>query len=150
MERVATQYQEDLPVVRPVVRRFDIEVGHCAQCRRHIQGRHALQTSDALGAAGVQLGPEVAALVVQNAHADGHAAGEVSDLLGTRFGLPVTPGISRICCIAPPVMRRRPTPNCAGRYEKAAATAAIVAQTVTAMVRCPNFMPSGRSREASP
>ena len=27
--RVATQYQEDLPVVRPLVRRFDIEVGHC-------------------------------------------------------------------------------------------------------------------------
>ena len=59
VERVATQYQEDLPVVRPVVRRFDIEVGHCAQCRRRVQGRHALQTSDALGAARVQLGPEV-------------------------------------------------------------------------------------------
>ena len=27
--RVASQYQEDLPVVRPVVRRFDVEVGHC-------------------------------------------------------------------------------------------------------------------------
>ena len=52
-------------MVRPVVRRFDIEVGHCAQCRRRVQGRHALQTSDALGAARVQLGPEVAALVVQ-------------------------------------------------------------------------------------
>ena len=65
VERVATQYQEDLPVVRPVVRRFDIEVGHCAQCRRRVQGRHALQTSDALGAARVQPGPEVAALVVQ-------------------------------------------------------------------------------------
>ena len=65
VERVATQYQEDLPVVRPVVRRFDIEVGHCAQCRRRVQGRHALQTSDALGAARLQLGPEVAALVVQ-------------------------------------------------------------------------------------
>ena len=28
--RVASQYQEELPVVRPVVRRFDIEVGHCS------------------------------------------------------------------------------------------------------------------------
>ena len=36
--------------------RFDIEVGHCSQCRRRVQGRHRLQTSDALGAASVQLG----------------------------------------------------------------------------------------------
>ena len=35
-------------MVPPVVRRFDIEVGHCAQCRRRVQGRHVLQTSDAL------------------------------------------------------------------------------------------------------
>ena len=63
--RVASQYQEELPVVRPVVRRFDIEVGHCAQCQRRVQGRHVLQTSDALGAAGVQLGPAVVALVVE-------------------------------------------------------------------------------------
>ena len=63
--RVATQYQEDLRVVRPVVRRFDIEVGHCAHCRRRVQGRHRLQTSDALGAASVQLGPEAIAWVVR-------------------------------------------------------------------------------------
>ena len=61
MTRVASQYQEELPVVRPVVRRFDIEVGHCSQCQRRVQGRHVLQTSDALGAAGVQLGPGVVA-----------------------------------------------------------------------------------------
>ena len=36
----------------PVVRRFDIEVGHCSRSQRRVQGRHALQTSDALGAAG--------------------------------------------------------------------------------------------------
>ena len=28
--RVASQHQEDLPEVRPLVRRFDIEVGHCS------------------------------------------------------------------------------------------------------------------------
>ena len=48
--RVASQYQEEIPAVRPLVRRFDIEVGHCSQCQRRVQGRHALQTSDALGA----------------------------------------------------------------------------------------------------
>ena len=61
---VASQYQEEIPEVRPIVRRFDIEVGRCSQCRRRVQGRHVLQTSDALGAAGAQLGPGVVALVV--------------------------------------------------------------------------------------
>ena len=42
-----------------MVRRFDMELGRCSQCRRRVQGRHALQTSDALGAAGAQLGPGV-------------------------------------------------------------------------------------------
>ena len=63
--RVASQYQEEIPEVRPIVRRFDIEVGHCSRCQRRVQGRHALQTSDALGAAGAQLGPGVVALVVE-------------------------------------------------------------------------------------
>ncbi len=88
----ATQYQEDLPPVRPVARRFDIEVGHCSQCRRRIQGRHALQTSDALGAARAQLGPGVVALVVELHTRGGLPLAKVADLLQTRFGLQVTPG----------------------------------------------------------
>ena len=88
----ASQYQEDLPPVRPLVRRFDIEVGHCSQCRRRIQGRHALQTSDALGAASAQLGPGVVALVVELHTHGGMPLAKVADLLQTRFGLHVTPG----------------------------------------------------------
>ena len=88
----AVQYQEDLPPVRPVVRRFDIEVGHCAQCRRRVQGRHPLQTSDALGAARAQLGPGVVALVVELHTRGGLPLAKVADLLQTRFGLRVTPG----------------------------------------------------------
>ena len=88
----ASQYQEDLPPVRPLVRRFDIEVGHCSQCRRRIQGRHALQTSDALGAARAQLGPGVVALVVELHTHGGLPLAKVADLLQTRFGLQVTPG----------------------------------------------------------
>ena len=74
--RVASQYQEEIPAVRPLVRRFDIEVGHCSQCQRRVQGRHALQTSDALGAAGAQLGPGVVALVVELHTRDGRTAGK--------------------------------------------------------------------------
>ena len=90
--RVASQYQEELPVVRPVVRRFDIEVGHCSQCQRRVQGRHVLQTSDALGAAGVQLGPGVVALVVELHTELGVPLAKVAHLLRTTFGLHVTPG----------------------------------------------------------
>ena len=92
MTGAASQYQEDLPPVRPLVRRFDIEVGHCSQCRRHIQGRHALQTSDALGAASAQLGPGVVALVVELHTHGGMPLAKVADLPHTRFGLHVTPG----------------------------------------------------------
>ena len=90
--RVASQYQEELPVVRPLVRRFDIEVGHCAQCGRRVQGRHRLQTSDALGAAGVQLGPRVAALAVEMHTEAGVPLAKVATLLQTTFGLQVTAG----------------------------------------------------------
>ena len=90
--RVASQYQEELPEVRPVVRRFDIEVGHCSQCQRRVQGHHVLQTSDALGAAGVQLGPGVVALVVELHTEMGVPLAKVAHLLRTTFGLQVTPG----------------------------------------------------------
>ena len=92
MTRVASQYQEELPEVRPLVRRFDIEVGHCSQCRRRVQGRHALQTSDALGAAGVQLGPGVVGLVVEMHTEMGVPLAKVANLLRNTFNLNVTPG----------------------------------------------------------
>ena len=79
-------------MVRPVVRRFDIEVGHCSQCQRRVQGRHVLQTSDALGAAGAQLGPGVVALVVELHTEMGVPLAKVAHLLRTTFGLQVTPG----------------------------------------------------------
>ena len=92
MTRVASQYQEEIPEVRPIVRRFDIEVGHCSQCQRRVQGRHALQTSDALGAASVQLGPGVVALVVELHTEMGVPLAKVARVLRTTFGLQVTPG----------------------------------------------------------
>ena len=47
-ESCETQYPEEI-VRRTIVRRFDIAVGHCRACRRRVQGRHPLQTSDAVG-----------------------------------------------------------------------------------------------------
>ena len=54
---VVDQFQTEIPEIRPFERRFRVHVGRCTRCRRRVQGRHALQTSDALGAAAVQIGP---------------------------------------------------------------------------------------------
>jgi len=57
VERIEAQYQEEI-VRRTWIRRFDIPICRCVQCGKRVQGRHALQTSDAIGAAAVQVGPE--------------------------------------------------------------------------------------------
>jgi transposase len=88
---VAAQYQEDLPPVQPIVRRFDVHIGECQGCHRRVQGRHALQTSDALGAAAVQLGPAAIALAVTLNKRFGVSFGKITMLFRDRFGLHVTP-----------------------------------------------------------
>ncbi len=90
--RIAVQYQEDLPIVRPVVRQFHVHVGRCRACGARVQGRHPLQTSDALGAAAAQLGPAAVALAVILNKQLGLSVGKVSTLLRQWFGLSVTPG----------------------------------------------------------
>jgi transposase len=90
--RVAAQYQEDLPLVRPIVRRFDVEVGACTQCGRRIQGRHPLQTSDALGAANVHLGPGAVTFVILLHTHFGVPFQKVAGVLRRQFGLHVTAG----------------------------------------------------------
>jgi transposase len=90
--RVAHQYQEELPVQRPVVRRFDIAIGQCTACRRRLQGRHPLQTTDALGAAAVHLGPQASAFAVLLNKRYGMAYGKIAGLFKARFGLSITRG----------------------------------------------------------
>ena len=92
LTRHATQYQEDLPVVRPRVRAFHIAIGQCADCGRRVQGRHPLQTSDALGAAAAQLGPAAVTLAVVLNKQLGLPLGKIVTLFRERFGLTVTAG----------------------------------------------------------
>jgi transposase len=53
-DQIKPQYQEDI-IRKKVVRQFDVEIGHCACCGKRLQGRHPLQTSNALDAAQVQV-----------------------------------------------------------------------------------------------
>jgi len=55
--------QEEI-VRRTWIRRFDIPICRCVECGKRVQGRHPLQTSDAIGAAAVQVGPEALTLGV--------------------------------------------------------------------------------------
>jgi transposase len=88
----ATQHQEDLPIVRPIVRQFRIAIGHCRDCHRRVQGRHPLQTSDALGAASAQLGPLAVSWAVILNKQFGVPLGKIARLFREQFGLSITCG----------------------------------------------------------
>jgi transposase len=89
---VAHQYQEDLPRPQPSdIVRYDVHLGRCRGCGRRIQPRHPDQTSDALGAAGVQLGPRAVALAAWLSKSLGLPATKIARLFAYH-GLAVTAG----------------------------------------------------------
>jgi transposase len=88
---VAQQFQVEIPR-KPIHRQFNIHVGQCRQCRRRVQGRHPLQTSDALGAAAAQLGPDAQAAVVELNKQGGLSHGKVVRCLESLFGIPLSRG----------------------------------------------------------
>src|SRR5437879_1168101 len=88
---IAFQYQTEIPR-RPIHRRFTIHRGRCTDCGQKLHGRHPLQTSQAVGAAAAQLGPDLqAALVELNKHA-GLSHGKVRHCLQALFGIRLTRG----------------------------------------------------------
>lgn len=81
------QIQIDVPRPIPVtVTQFDVEIGHCAVCGRRHQGRHEEQTSDALGAAGVQIGPNTLGIAAELKHRHGMSYGALSGLIRSLTG----------------------------------------------------------------
>jgi transposase len=90
-ESCETQYQEEI-VRRTVVRRFDVAVGRCRNCQRRVQGRHRLQTSDAVGVGSVQLGPEALTLAAILNKQMGLSLGHTRQVLSYGFGLEVSRG----------------------------------------------------------
>jgi len=85
---VAAQYQVELPA-KPIQRRFDVHVGRCDECGERLQGRHELQTSDALGAAAVQLGSRTHAAMAWLNKSLGLAHGKVAKLFQELFGITI-------------------------------------------------------------
>lgn len=90
-ERTEAQYQEEI-VRQTMVRQFNVAVGQCRKCGRRVQGRHPLQTSDALGAAKVQLGPEALTLAALLNKRMGLSVGHTQEVLELGFGLKASRG----------------------------------------------------------
>ena len=81
---IAQQFQVEIPRCHSC-RQVNLHVGLCRHCRHRVQGRHRVQTSDALGAA-VQLGLDSPAAVVELNNRSGLSHGQLA-----RCGRPVAP-----------------------------------------------------------
>jgi transposase len=108
-ERVEHQYQVEIPR-RPIHRQFNVAVGRCACCDGRVQGRHPLQTSDALGCCASQVGPEAQAAVVMLNKELGLSQGKISRFFQMLFGITLTRGGS--CQIM-----LRAADRCEGNYQ---------------------------------
>jgi len=91
LKGVAQQYQTEI-VRRSVNRQFNVAVGACDACGRRVQGRHPLQTSDAIGAAASQVGPDAQALIVQLNKEAGLSHGKVKRFFKAAFDMDLSRG----------------------------------------------------------
>jgi len=89
-EKIEPQYQTEIPR-QPIHRQFNVHVGSCSCCRKRVQGRHRLQTSNALGAANSQIGPDAQALAVLLNKNAGLSHGKIRRFFHDAFGI----GIAR-------------------------------------------------------
>lgn len=90
---IVEQFQADIPR-EPIIRKFRIHVGHCSCCGQRTQGRHPLQTSDAIGAAASQIGPDAQAAATILHTQQGLSHGKVAAVFEALFGIPLTRGAS--------------------------------------------------------
>jgi transposase len=81
------QVQTDVPLPRPRVTKIQIHCGRCDQCGRTVRARHARQTSNAVGAAANQIGPNALALAAQMNKELGLTYGKIATFFEHAFGL---------------------------------------------------------------
>ena len=103
VEGIESQYQQEI-VRKTIWRRFDIPICRCQKCHKRVPGRDRRQTSDALGAAAVQLGPEALALAIKMNKGLGMPHADVVAVLRDAFQLEVNR--STICRAVDRVARR--------------------------------------------
>ena len=89
----AEQFQTEIPRT-PIHRKFTVHLGRCRCCGKAVQGRHPLQTSDALGAAASQIGPDAQAAATMMHTQMGLSHGKVAIVFDSLFGIKLTRGAS--------------------------------------------------------
>jgi hypothetical protein len=89
----ADQFQTEIPRT-PLVQQFRVHIWCCESCGKRTQGRHPLQTSDALGAAASQIGPDAQAAAAVLHTQMGLSHGKVAFLFQTLFGIKLARGAS--------------------------------------------------------
>lgn len=89
-DAVDEQFQTDLPT-QPIRRTFRIHKGCCTRCGRRVRGRHPLQTSDAIGAAQSQIGPNAQAAAVYLNKRCGLSYGKLADYFWQTIGIDLKP-----------------------------------------------------------
>jgi transposase len=90
-DRFEEQVIEDVEI-RPLVRKIVTHSAFCVHCRKRVKARSPGQLSQAVGAAGVQLGDQVLALAADLKHRLGIPYRKIVDFFKTHFGLKVSPG----------------------------------------------------------
>ncbi len=87
---------------------------------RRVQGRHQLRTSDALGAAAVQIGPVAVATAASLNKQFGLSFGKIATLLADRFGSAVTRG-AVVRAVHRAAAQAQPTYDAVGQIVKTSA-----------------------------
>lgn len=103
VEKIESQYQHEI-VRKTVWKRFDVTICRCTVCHQRMHGRDPRQTSDAFGAAAVQVGPDALALAVTMNKRLGMPHADVATVLQDGFGLHVNR--STVCRAVARVARR--------------------------------------------
>jgi transposase len=88
-DEVDEQYQEEIPI-KPIYRKIRIHKGTCRHCGRRVRGRHAKQTSEAVGAAASQIGPDAQATITYLNKHSGMSYGKIADLFERTYGIHLT------------------------------------------------------------
>ena len=81
------QWQTDIALMTAVTTEYQIDVSRCGKCGRLLHSRHPEQTSDATGAAAVQIGPRAIAFAAKLNKECGVSYGRIADILEKGFGL---------------------------------------------------------------
>ena len=89
LEAKVSQFQVDLPEIKPDTTEFVIHQGRCTCCGHRAQGRHSAQVSDAVTVGHVHFGPGVVGLAAHLNKICGMSYGKIATLLRTWMGLSV-------------------------------------------------------------